>query len=308
MSPGERPLLVLGAGGLLGRAVLAQRRDARRPPPVNWQDPAVAAAVLGPWFATCGPEPVDVLWAAGGGFVGVTEESMALESALLDAVLVALGRSGARVASFGLAGSAGGVYAGLAGRVDERSPLAPVSAYGRGKQQQEEQVLAWGQRTGVPVALARYANLYGPGQRLDKAQGLVTSLARAAVTRRPMNIFVPLDTRRDYVFVRDAATTTLRMLAAAAAEETALTKIVASGRTTTIAELLGLVERMMRRPCPLTFAATPAGQQQPASLSFRSVVSPDLDAVPRTTLSEGVAAVVHDVVRRLCTDGRPAVA
>ena len=53
--------------------------------------------------------------------------------------------------------------------------------------------------------IGRFSNLYGPGQNLGKLQGLISRLALSAVTRQPINIFVPLDTIRDYVYVDDAA-------------------------------------------------------------------------------------------------------
>ncbi len=57
----------------------------------------------------------------------------------------------------------------------------------------------------TPLLVGRLSNLYGPGQDLAKPQGLISQLCRAQLTRRPLSIYVSLDTRRDYLFVDDAA-------------------------------------------------------------------------------------------------------
>lgn len=298
-------LLVVGAGGLLGQAVLEVRPRAQVPPTVPWRDPAAADAVLREWISLQPPGPVRVLWCAGGGFVGVTDESMRCETDLLAGFLDALGESGLDVRAVGFASSAGGVYAGRGDLVDETTPPAPTSAYGRGKLAQEEVVTAWARARGVPVSIARYANLYGPGQDLSKPQGLVTNLVKAALLGRALNIFVPLDTRRDYVFSRDAAAVAIGLLETRDPDP-AVTKIVASGRTVTITELVALVSRITRRRCPVTQVTTGLTAAQPPSLSFRSVVRTDLDS-GATTLVEGVSAVVRDLVGRQAAGGRAAL-
>ena len=56
----------------------------------------------------------------------------------------------------------------------------------------------WSQRTGLPVLIGRIANLYGPGQNLGKAQASCRSSAPRELERRPIAIWVSLDTLRDY--------------------------------------------------------------------------------------------------------------
>ena len=54
-----------------------------------------------------------------------------------------------------------------------------------------------------PVLIGRIANLYGPGQNLAKAQGLVSQLCAAQLERARSSIWVSLDTLRDYLFAPD---------------------------------------------------------------------------------------------------------
>ena len=141
---------------------------------------------------------------------GVTDSSgqaLQLELAALGETLDALaaaprGSDGA----FFFASSAGGVYAGVgAPPYDESSPVRPLGAYGQAKLDAEALVTAWSHRTGTPSLIGRIANLYGPGQNLAKAQGLISQICRSHLTGQPVSIYVSLDTLRDYFFAPDCA-------------------------------------------------------------------------------------------------------
>ena len=123
---------------------------------------------------------------------------------------------------FFLASSAGGVYAGASGPpFTEHTEPAPISAYGRAKLRSEEIATEFAVRTSTALLVGRLANLYGPGQNLDKPQGLVSQLCLAQLTRQPLTVYVPLDTMRDYLFVDDAAAMAVAGLGAVTASRQA---------------------------------------------------------------------------------------
>jgi UDP-glucose 4-epimerase len=169
----------------------------------------------------------------------------------------------------------------------------PISHYGRNKLAQEELVRAWAQdRLGVSTLVARISNLYGPGQRLDKPQGLITHLSRSIFQRVAIRIFVPLDTLRDYLFVEDCARGLLAGLARLGQEgREDIVKIFHSGETTTIAGLLGIYSRLTKGHARMICSSTPVTIQQPARLQYRSIVWGDLKVERQTNLYEGVQRV-----------------
>ena len=80
-----------------------------------------------------------------------------------------------------VASSAGGVYAGSSDPpFTERSVPRPISPYGRQSWNTSVSATLWGEAHGIPVLIGRIANLYGPGQDMSKAQGLVSQLALTA--------------------------------------------------------------------------------------------------------------------------------
>jgi UDP-glucose 4-epimerase len=228
----------------------------------------------------------------------------AVLEALADGVAEAGPQSRGEGALF-LASSAGGVYAGShAAPYDEYSPTAPLSDYGRAKLRAEEAVTQWSQRTGIPVLVGRIANLYGPGQNLDKPQGLVSQLCAAHLERRPSSIWVSLDTLRDYIFAPDCAQLVLdalgrlRQEAARASEPIVVTKILATQRAITIGAVTAELRRIFRRRPTIVLGASPTSSMQARDLSLISRVWPELDRRTLTTFPAGVSATLADLQRR----------
>jgi len=204
------------------------------------------------------------------------------------------------------ASSAGAVYAGSATppftEEDQPSPLSP---YGVAKLQAEAR-LAELKAVGVRVAVARIANLYGPGQDITKPQGLITQLCLASLLGLPVNIYVSLDTLRDYLHVDDAAVRCVEFAdAVAQGDPDAVTKIIASGRSISVGALIGEANRIFRRRVPVVLAASPFGRQQARDLRLRSVVYPELDQRWGRTIASGMGQIRGALATRLQLEGPP---
>ncbi|MCF8557899.1 MAG: SDR family oxidoreductase, partial [Candidatus Nanopelagicales bacterium] len=199
----------------------------------------------------------------------------------------------------------GGVYAGSVNPPFEAATTpVPLSPYGELKLAQEN--LANDTLSSVcPLVIGRVSNLYGPGQNLTKLQGLISRLALAAVTRQPINIFVPLDTIRDYIYVDDAARAVLQATAraASAGQPTTSVQVVASGQPATVGQVLRTMNLVAKRRVPVALGSHPSSTAQSSDLRLEPTVP--LDAV--TTLPAGMKAVYLDVLERVqCTSMVPA--
>lgn len=305
---------VIGAGGLLGSGVVREleARDAPLLPrtTIGWR---TAAAPLdlerGLAALTSTSHDWTIFWCAGAGVTDTSAAALDDEATTFRAFVSAVGALDSTTRRRGVivfASSAGGVYGGSEHPpFTESTEPVPLGAYGRAKLA-SEQVLRELSSTGVRVVVARIANLYGPGQNLDKQQGLITRLCYSAVTRTPVSVFVSLDTRRDYLYVSDAA----RLLVECASRarqgtEHFTVKILGSGRSTTIASLIGLF-RKIGGPAPRIITGTSAtAWLQSRDLRLRSTVWTDLDAeAVRTTLAEGVARTMADLLAHWVQAGR----
>ncbi len=172
----------------------------------------------------------------------------------------------------------------------------PLSAYGELKLRQEQ--LAIDYLTGlVPVTIGRISNLYGPGQNLAKLQGLISRLALSAVTRQPINIFVPLDTIRDYVFADDAAMAVIHAATRARlhqSEQPAI-EVIASGQAATVGQLIRTMDQVARRKVPVALGMHPSAAAQAADLRMQPTHKPETI----TPLPAGIKAVYLDILARV---------
>jgi UDP-glucose 4-epimerase len=252
-----------------------------------------------------------MIWAAGAGVVGTSLADLTNETTTLTHAVQRLShhlrRLDCAIPGFVfLASSAGGVYGRCPDSpATERSRPDPISDYGREKLRQEERLVRWACDQGVSTLIGRIANLYGPGQKLDKPQGLISHLVRTLVLNQPAHVYVPLDTLRDYLHVDDCASAIvtaldrLRTETIAAREPRQVLKIFASEQPRSISSLLGLISQVTRRRPLIIHAARAVAQQQPRSLTFRSEVWRDDHVRPTINLSVGVSQVHRHLLEQL---------
>jgi UDP-glucose 4-epimerase len=240
-----------------------------------------------------GDGPVAVLWAAGTVGVGSSEEHAQQENQALRDLIEAMGdlwpRTGGR---FFLASSAGAVYAG----VDEApyrasSPTRATSPYGRAKLWQEGYV----QETlpdSLGVLIGRLGNVYGSSRH--GRQGLISRLCMAALTRNSMNLFVPMDTLRDYCFVDDAAHLVWRELLRDGAFQK--TSVIASGRSVSVSEVVSTVQQVTHRRVPIALGVNSEADRQPIDLRLIPdwlLTYPEFEPID---LGTGIKRIVDDLV------------
>jgi UDP-glucose 4-epimerase len=317
---------VIGRGGLLGRHVEAElvERGATiwTPEPIDWFDVNKATDRLlreaDGFFDLVADSGTSwrVLWCAGAGVVATSPEALAQETRLIKQFLTAIAdrlfddsRLGHRGCLF-FASSAGGLYAASPDPppFDEMSQVAPMAPYGHEKLVQEQLFTELAEQAESDLLVGRLSNLYGPGQKLTKPQGLIAHVGRAALRREPVSIYVPLDTVRDYLLAADAARMTvdtiehLERRRASGERNGVTTKIFASEVVTTVATVIGLWRQALRRPLRVALAASPSASLQPRVLSFRSRTWPDVLRQP-TLLRLGIDAVRRDQLARLMASG-----
>jgi Nucleoside-diphosphate-sugar epimerases len=302
---------VIGRGGLLGSALARELR--LRPewretvaPAAPWRDGPDAVRA---WARDLGEAlardadggPWSILWTAGAAVTASGRDDVEAELAIVDAVLDGLRGPLAGIAASGtvfVASSAGGIYAGSPEPpYTEDSPARPLSHYGELKLQTESAVTRFTRELGMASLVGRIANLYGPGQRIDKPQGLISHMALARVTPRYASIYVPLDTLRDYLYVGDCARLVLDAMTRLHDTRGHVLKILATGTATSVAALLGYFRVVTKgRPRVVLGSSPTLASLQSLDLRLRSTVWADLDGPAiRMSLPEGIAATVRDV-------------
>jgi UDP-glucose 4-epimerase len=327
--------LIAGATGVLGSGfvdVLRRRGEPYVAMQVPWGDPSGAAErVVSYWRAAeeaSRESPITLVWAAGTGTVGASDAAMAAETATLAAVVAALARAvrpnpGNRLL---FTSSAGALYGGHgAGVIDESTPPAPITPYGREKLAQEALVAQLSEAGVMGTVVCRFTNVYGLADGRLRRKGLVPALVESAMLREPVRLFVSPDTRRDYLFNVDAARLALvesehqnrplgadrpaplptlalaglrtdvrdgptgAMVAGTSAHRTA---IVRSGATITVLDLVGSVSRVLRRRVPVVITESPESRVQPLVLRFRERIGIQA-TIPTTSFEAAIRSMAE---------------
>jgi UDP-glucose 4-epimerase len=112
----------------------------------------------------------------------------------------------------------------------------------------------------------------------------------------PVQIYVSLDTIRDYLFADDAGREMVRglhrLIAEASTHAPPVMKIYASEREVSIAGLLGVFRQIARRRLRVIAGLHPSSALQPRRLQFRSTVWSSGER-RQVELIEGVSRVFH---------------
>jgi UDP-glucose 4-epimerase len=311
----------IGSTGLIGSAIA--HRSARIfpgstfiPEPVPWADPSAAQESLTKearaFAQAAGSQPWAIFWAAGAATVSSTRAQCLTEVDSLTALLRAL-RADPPVGPgvFFLASSAGGVYSGSAEPpFDDHTVPRPLNAYGEAKLLQEQAVTRE-LRDVCDVVIGRFSNIYGPGQNLDKLQGIVSRLALATATRQPLNMFVSLDTLRDYLFVDDAAAQAVEHARFALDERSDRrshrVRVIASGEPVALSHVIRTMQAVTKKRAPLALGSHPSSVGQVHDLRLiPSAIECTAGAIPTPThLAAGARAVYDDILARLQRPARP---
>ena len=137
--------------------------------------------------------------------------------------------------------------------------------------------------SGLPYAIARLANVYGPRQRTDLEGGVVAILAERLASGRPISIYGSGEQSRDFVHACDVVGALLRMLQT---NENGMWN-VGTGRATTINELLAAAEGVFGSATEMLRLPTRAGDVFSSCLAVDKIRD-DLGWRPALSLAEGL--------------------
>lgn len=278
---------VVGSHGLLGSAlarVLAARGTMLFVPSerFNWTNSESLSlqlinAVQNFSIAVQRASTWEIYWAAGIGTMSSSENALFPETIALGELLELIKTNkylSIKTGAIGFSSSAGAIYGACEDDlITEMSLPAPNSAYGRAKLRQEAMLHDFSlSNPSTTVLLARISTLYGVGQTTGKQQGLLTHMARNIIRNKPIGIYVPIDTIRDYIWADDAASDMIDALRSMKVGVGVLVKIIASEQPMTIAEIISIFRRVTRRPTRVNASTSAVSALYKRRIQFRSII------------------------------------
>lgn len=182
--------------------------------------------------------------------------------------------------------SSGGTVYGVPRSVpiDESHPTDPTCSYGIHKLAIEKYLQLNHRLHGLDYCVVRPANLYGPRQRLDVAQGAVAVFLDRALRGQPIQLWGDGSVVRDYLYVGDAAEALVK---AAAYQGEPKVFNLGSGVGTSLRQLIKEIEALLGRALAVEYAAARA-LDVPANVLDASLAARHLGWTARTPLAEGL--------------------
>lgn len=182
--------------------------------------------------------------------------------------------------------SSGGTVYGVPQRVplDENHPTDPTCSYGIHKLAVEKYLHLARVVHGLDYCVLRPANLYGPRQRLDIAQGAVAVFLDRAMRGAAIEIWGDGSVVRDYVYVEDAVQA---IVAAMAFDGEPRVFNVGSGAGVSLNQLVEQVRALVARPVRVEYKAA-RSLDVPVNVLDSSLAARHLAWRPSTPLSEGL--------------------
>src|SRR5574341_220964 len=168
--------------------------------------------------------------------------------------------------------------------VAEDHPTEPLSSYGIHKLMVEKYLALAHRLYGLDYRIVRPANLYGPRQRLDIAQGAVAVFLDRALRDQPIQIWGDGSVVRDYVYVADAVDA---MLKAASFEGAQRIFNIGSGKGASLNELVAEIEKLLKRRVKVEHGA-PRALDVPVNVLDASLAERHLGWRASTPLGEGL--------------------
>jgi UDP-glucose 4-epimerase len=300
---------VLGSGGMLGSAINRQLENEdviiyRYNEAFDWKNierlrVQFHHALAGFMDHLTSEDQWEIYWSAGLGAmssnaVDLHHETTTLEEFLgqLQEKLIALRSPGL----IGFASSAGALYSSCPDfEITELSTVTGQTDYARAKLRQEQLLINFlSKAANVKLLLARFSTLYGPGQSSGKQQGLLSHIARCAIRHQPIEIFVPLNTLRDYMFSDDAAVYFIQSLRVVGNDTCKYRiKIIASERSISISQILSTFSRLMQKRIRLVLSRNSQSSLYAPRICYRSIYHFHESSKPKHhTLTEGISAIL----------------
>ncbi|TDW71453.1 NAD-dependent epimerase/dehydratase family protein [Kribbella pratensis] len=285
-------VLVTGAAGFIGRAVVAALRERgvpvtavdREPPPASWddgvhvvtgdlaeQETCVAAFETRPTAVVHLAALTSVLRS-----VDAPMQTFA-QNVTITQVLLELAR-GSGVDRFVLASTNAVVGDVGTSTITADLPLRPLTPYGATKAAGEMLLSAYSGSYGMATAALRFTNVYGPG--MSHKDSFVPRMMRAALNGTGVKVYGDGAQRRDLVFIDDVVSGILLALDSKYGGRA----IIGSGRSVSVLEMIETVRAVTGRPVPAEHIEAPAGEMPAVVVDIAN----DLGYKPTVTLEEGL--------------------
>lgn len=182
--------------------------------------------------------------------------------------------------------SGGTVYGEGTGKpFKEDDPTNPICSYGIVKLAIEKYIQMYHQLYGVPYAILRVSNPYGPGQLGEKPLGVVSIFLDRVKRNQPIEIWGDGSTSRDFIHIDDLMSAIGSVIASPSNH---LLINIGSGKLVSIQDLISLISEIVGNQPNVSYQPSRGFDVDSVHLSIGKARS-EIDWTPKVGLRHGIS-------------------
>ena len=290
------PVAIFGQTGLIGNAIKNEFQDNFFDVQITqWNESEIAST----WshlidFASSSNLPIDLVWAAGAANNSSDEFIINEEIKLIDTLLALIKISPNNLRSLNLISSAGSIYAGSKiGQIDAKTIPVPNSVYGQSRLIIEDKFESLANLIGIPLNVYRLTNVFGYKNKIKQNSGLISHLINANLTRKELNIFVPLYVQQDYIDIEFVAKNIHWNITTNKSNANQI-QIYCRNQSHSIMELISIIDKFMGRKTPFVTHEIASSSYRQSNLRFNVDYS-TYNIVPIQPLNFSIKKLVNEM-------------
>jgi nucleoside-diphosphate-sugar epimerase len=290
------PVAIFGQTGLIGNAIRNEFQDNLFEIKITqWTE----SEIVSTWseitnFASSSNLSIDLVWAAGAANNSSDELVIREELKIIDTLIELIKLSPRNLRTLNLISSAGSIYAGSkAGHIDAETVPVPNSLYGQSRLVIEDKFLTIANLIGIPLNIYRLTNVYGYKDRIKQNSGLISHLINANLTRKELNIFVPLYVEQDYIDVEFVAKNIYSNIMNNKSFSNQI-QIYCRNQSHSIIELISIIDKFMGRKTPFVTHEIASSSYRQNNLRFKVDYS-TYNMIPIQPLNFSIKKLINEM-------------
>ena len=291
------PVAIYGETGLIGKSLKQQfQSDCIDVQVKKWNQDGIASSWKNLESAVSESDlNIDLIWAAGVSNNASDESVILKEIELVDNFIRLVASSSINLRSLNLISSAGSIYAGSEDSyITEYTAPNPKTNYGNSKLKIENKFQELAKSSNTSLNIYRLTNVFGQRANLKISSGLIPNLINANLTRKEINIFVPLFVEQDYIDTDFVAQNIYHNIKGNQSYSRK-THIYCRNQSNSIIEIVSLIDKFMGRKTPYVTNAIASSSSRQNNLRF-NIKFNDPNMIPINPINLTIKKLISEMV------------
>lgn len=259
--------LVIGQTGFIGSAIHSSLQETIEFKPKSWSQLDFKNEIE----KLTHRNNLRVYWSAGISNNTSTQNQIEMEINLIRLFFELVTKNNLKIEQINFVSSAGSIYSGYEDSfITSNSPTNPISIYGKSRLIIEDLFKSFTKSNDIKLNIFRLTNVFGLKKRFKLSSGVINNLINSNINRIPLNIFVSLFTKQDYIDI-DFVAKNINFISSKYSKLNNKNEevfILSRNQSHSIQEILSIISRITNRKTPFVMQQDPNSEIRNFSLNF----------------------------------------